>query len=458
MWSAARASSREFVFFAKDEKKDALFAMAFAYEATFVCMSCVLPLVTLLLMIGLAMSLLRTTSVVARVAIASFLIIACVALIVYGTSSWMRWVRCGAPVCSTTPHGFDDRIPPNATVVGGGWSFLLNKTMPRDAPIVFTRHWRGMLPDGRWGAGTSIGELQRALTRQGLTVASHPSILSTTLGGWIFSGAHGQGGSLWTSCFGTVTVRDTHTGLAQRGSIKSFFNDTYSIAAQRRYVVMDVEVKPVTDVWCEKIALRICDVDEMDRFLTEATHLRLLQIGARGTLAILWIPRRQQLTHVDPHLGSQTGLWLQADILSMFQGPRPCDEDWFAWPVEPPENWHSNVRLSDANDFTPRPLPFLESVSLLYINFELFVYVTASPSLLLALCDELSLTFAKMQARCELRYGDSGKLFLDFVHARGESSRRICEAVARILGTRKVFLHKGKAQVDVRPLIVADVR
>ena len=432
--------------------------MTFLYESTFVCMSCVLPLVIFLLLVGLVVCLVRAESVVARVVIASLVVVAVLVLVLCGTPSWLRWLRCGSPLASETPRNPHEQTPPNATVVGGGWSFLLNKGIPRDSPIVFTHHWRGKLPNGRWGAGTSIGELQRTLKRQGLTVASHPSILSTTLGGWIFSGAHGQGGSLWTSCFGTVTVRDSHTGLAHTGPAKTFFNDAHSVATQRRYVITDVEVKAVPDVWCEKIAFRVCGVDDMKRFFTEATHLRMLQIGARGTLALLWVPRQEKLAHVDPHVGSQAGLWLQADILSMFQGARSCDKDWFAWPVEPPENWHSNVRLSDANDFTPRPLPFLESISLRYVNFELFIYMTLSTPLLLALCEELSSTFATMHARCELRYGDSGKLFLDFVHSRNEASHVICQGVARILGNRTVYLHKGKAQVDVSPLVMAQLR
>tara|TARA_Y100000748_G_scaffold274104_1_gene248980 strand:+ start:2312 stop:3616 length:1305 start_codon:yes stop_codon:yes gene_type:complete len=430
------------------------------FQTKFLLWSYVVPVLAVATCILVAVLLSKGKHRASRTFTAVFVLLAIAALVFFGAyASYLRWLRCGSPFSYEAPAQPPSRTPKRVVAIGGGWSFLLDKKSARaeGATVLFTHHWRGELPNGHWGAGTTIGEMQRTLRRRGLTVASHPSILDTTLGGWIFSGAHGTGGSLWTSCFGTVTVRDTHTGRTVTGPPKTFFHDKYSVDTQRRYLILDVEIKPVENVWCEKSVVRICDVDAMAQYLTEPTHLRLLQIGARGTMAVLWTPlKTPTLTHVDPHIGSQSGLWLQSDVLSMLQGPRPCEKEWFAWPVEPAENFHSKVRLSDANDFTPHPLPYLQAVSLAYVNFEIFVYMHMTPSLMWGLCQQLSSTFATLHARCEMRYGDSGKLFLDFVHARGQPLHTtICRSVAQVLGTAEVYLHKGKAQVDVSPLRAA---
>ena len=100
---------------------------------------------------------------------------------------------------------------------------------------------------------------------------------------------------------------------------------------------------------------------------------------------------------------------------------------------------------------------YAQGVTLAYVNFELFVYREMTPSLLWALGVELSALFASTPGRCELRYGTvARKLMLDFGLPSDTAPQTVCEAVARVLGRQTtVFLHKGKHQVDVTPLVLS---
>ena len=72
-----------------------------------------------------------------------------------------------------------------------------------------------------------------------------------------------------------------------------------------------------------------------------------------------------------------------------------------------------------------------------------------------ALCLALSRMFAtRITGRCELRYGASGKLFLDFACLNsGLEPRVIFETIASVLGVDlPIWLHKGKAQVPTVPM------
>ena len=57
-----------------------------------------------------------------------------------------------------------------------------------------------------------------------------------------------------------------------------------------------------------------------------------------------------------------------------------------------------------------------------------------------------------VMGRCELRCG-ANKLLLDFVVARTTAVSLIFERLFRVLGSVKVRLHKGKAQVDTFPFL-----
>lgn len=348
-----------------------------------------------------------------------------------------------------------DKVP---VPVGAGWSFYLNKYV--GGPVVACE-LEGLQPNGRWGAATRIKDIQAALRQKHLTMTSYPSIENGTLGGWIASGSHGSGGSRWKPNFDVIRVKHLPTGKVFDTHYKDIFNDDTSISECRKYLILEVEVHPVDDVWCKKVAFKLSSVADADAYLHDDSYLCMMQIGRRGTMILMWTPLAEEdaerITHVDPHLGSQFGLWLQADVLSILQSSDARAKEWFHFPVEPVANYESKVRLGDANAFTLEPPMLLTPIGLAFINFEVFVLdVRVSADALFKLCNDLSDMFThNVKGRCELR-GGNGKLFLDFVIVRTARVQVVFEQLLQSLGPQKIRLHKGKAQVDTFPYILED--
>lgn len=333
--------------------------------------------------------------------------------------------------------------------VGGAWSFFLNKNRAKN--VLFTHHMKGRYPSGRWGAGTYIKDVQKYLKKENKTLTSHPSIENGTLGGWIASGSHGSGGTLWKSSFGSIRVWNQLTNEIFESDPKQIFNDQVSMQETQQFIILDVEVKPVDDVWTQKYVFKMNSVENAQTFLEKDSYLRMLQIGARGIMGLMWIPPEDDdFSHVDPHFFSQKGLWLQADVMSIFQNSASREKDWFDWPIEPQKNYQSKIKLSDANKFTPEPPLLLTSIGLAFVNFEIYVLDYSIDSIILfslanALCDVFR---DKCQGRCELRCGKT-KVFLDIVVLRGTDPAPLFATVKQELGEGiEIVLHKGKAQVN----------
>ena len=164
------------------------------------------------------------------------------ALVAMGVVAWLfvpwfhPWLRAQPRACVARP-----------VVVGGGWSFFLAKTRAEG----FRRVAAGHIEGDWWHAGTTIREVQRRLISVGRTMASHPSVMSGTLGGWIFSNAHGSGGTLWTPQFDSVRVHDRETGESFVVSPKRLFSAAVPLATQRRYDILAVKVRSVENVVCQ---------------------------------------------------------------------------------------------------------------------------------------------------------------------------------------------------------------
>lgn len=342
--------------------------------------------------------------------------------------------------------------------VGAGWSFYLNKSHV-NGKVLLTHDMAGLQSNGRWGSGTRIKDVQKSLTSSGLTLTSYPSSESGTLGGWIASGSHGSGGTLWKSNFDRITVKDLYTGQTFDAHVKDIFNDRKTIDEQHRYLIMDVEIYPVENVWCKKQAYKINEIADVAFFLKTESYLRMVQVGKRGIMGLLWTPLDvdpDTIDHTDPHFGSQVGLWIQADLLSIVQSSKSRYEDWFEFPVEPKRNFTSKIRLSDANAFTCESPNVATPIGLLFRNFEVFVLeYTITDDVLFKLCNAIADVFTlHVNGRCEVRCGKS-KLFLDFVVLRTDNFTAIFETILSVLGPVEIVLHKGKAQVDTYPFIPA---
>ena len=339
--------------------------------------------------------------------------------------------------------------------IGAGWSFYLNKSM--DTNNIIECPHTGLLENGRWGAATVIKDITTELQRQNLSFPSHPSIENGTLGGWIASGSHGSGGKRWKPNFGNIHVKNLETGEISDVKYKEIFNDDTSIETCRKYLILDVEIKPVEDAWTKKIAFKLLKIEDAEAYLSDDSYLCMMQIGKRGTMILMWVPLSEkddlEITHIDPHFGSQFGLWVQADVLSILQSSDARIKDWFNFPVEPPENYTSKIKLSEANRFTFEPPILLTPIGLAFTNFEVFVYMTISAEQLYKLCNAFSDLFTKdVHGRLELR-GGYKKLFLDFVVLRNTDVKLIFTTLLQLLGPQKIRLHKGKAQVDTFPFV-----
>lgn len=310
---------------------------------------------------------------------------------------------------------------------------------------------KGKYPNGRWGAGTNIKTLQSHLTRNKLTLTSHPSIENGTLGGWIASGSHGSGGTLWKPNFGKITVMDQRTKKIFQASPKTLFHDRTTIAECRNYLILDVEITPSKDVLCKRSAFKVFDESDVTRFLETDTYLRMLQLGARGILALMWTPVDE--SEVESSGMSNWKVWFQSDILSILQSGHARSSEWFSFPIDPPAHFETVQRLSDANKFTPEPLVINAPLGLGFVNFEVFLLdYEMSPSTLLKISNAICDLFThKVLGRCEVRCGKT-KSFFDFVIQRGYDTHLVFECLYNILGDDvEISLHRGKAQVPIIP-------
>ena len=367
-------------------------------------------------------------------------------LLVVWVLAWMCALGGRLRVAAHVLSGARWRRTGKRVVVGGGYSALLRKQALDGRPV--------QMPSGRvdrewWHAGTSIRHVQHRLAREGMTLSGHPSALDTTLGGWIFSNSHGSGGTLWKSSLGRLLVEEQDDqGLALRRfqvrSKKALFGDAARDQDLSRYLIRKVEVLPVPNAVTQRCAFDVHTLQDATRFLTTPSYVRLLMVTAHVATAFLWTPTDATATGGHPLMEWVWPPWL-ATILPGFHLP-------------PRRWWTRRVRLRDVHVFGPSAalpllsLPFL-SFSFLYNNFEVFVSIAVTPTLLLRTVTLLHTAFrdGRLRGRCEVRCG-ARKLFLDFALV-GTPSRAAFEVVADALGSdTRVVLHRGKYQPDTAPL------
>lgn len=346
-----------------------------------------------------------------------------------------------------------DSIPEKAKFckpVGSGWSLFLNKgrydTLCRETLPY------GLLKNGRWGSATRIKDVQQILSKENKTLFSYPSIENGTLGGWIASGSHGSGGTLWKPSIGKVNVFDRETGQSHDVDANTVFSKSKSIKDVERYLIIDVEIIPHEDIWLDKIVSKVSNIADCEKFLNDESCLRMLQIGRRGIMALIWIPSKNDLSHEDPHFFSRYGLYLQSDIFSIIQNSNARQKEWFDFPVEDIDNFKSNTKLSEANKYTPEPSLFTIPFGLLYKNFEIFVFdISLSGEKLYTISNGISdLLTTEFSGRCELRCGKT-ILFLDICLWYTHDHLKCYESIVNIVGKDyKKTLHRGKFQFTIQ--------
>lgn len=315
-------------------------------------------------------------------------------------------------------------------VVGGGWSSFLNKRVCTKEESVI-RSLQGEFGSNVWGAGTSIGKVQSDLKKRGMTLSSHPCISGATLGGWVFTDAHGSGGGECAKSIGIVTVCDTVSGVVSRIEPSLLFGKGKEI--DRRYVILDVCVKPVQNSVCYRRVFDIKSREDVSTFLMETSFLRVIFLDRKSNMCILWTRDRKCSP---PSLSSRIlGLCVPLWLISV--GP-----SLFSW--VPKSAWYIETNVSDSNHFAPDPPYYSGLIARVFTNFELYVYHHPTTSQLFLLCKEIQSIFGKdIQGRCEVRL-EFGVLFLDFSLYGRRVYSSIYDAIQKCIGNVKISLHKGK--------------
>lgn len=306
-------------------------------------------------------------------------------------------------------------------VLGGGWSWVLRRRL-RPANAIVCESGPAPRP-GWWHAGTTIAEVQRALAREGRTLAGHPSILTATLGGWIGSGSHGSGGSLWTPTMGRLVVDE-----GRELPSKAHFGDDM--------VVREVEMLSVPNVLCERRLAYLERVEDVREHLFRTpTHLRAVFVDRYSALCVTWVPAAAGAAARWPEVPA---LWFVTMLPARARrGLRVA-------------RWTRHMTLAQASDFAPSP-PFVLGVAAMrtHTNFEIFVTEPTTPVLVHRVCETYRALFASgaVRGRMELRFGRS-KQFLDFDLVGCARFDAVFDALRAVYGGNVSYtLHKGKAQV-----------
>lgn len=323
--------------------------------------------------------------------------------------------------------------------VGGGWSSYLNKKIFTKKQF-FMRKLSGRYENGNWGAGTTIGTLQAALAKENKTVTSHPSIMGATLGGWIFTNAHGGGGELWKPTIGRVVVYDTHEcKVITINKKEELFNDSKTIEQQRRYIVLEAEIKPVDNVTCFQQAFVINSEEDARRFFSKSTYLRVIFINSSESLCLTWSDNKDAYTNY-------LGYLFPPGIFATKVMPH------FLTCCIPKYVWNKKVSLRYANHSAGFDPPYFTGVfAYLFTNVEVFLIVPLDSARLYSICEKLKVLLKKTGGRCEVRY-EVSKLFLDFSINSQDYSTVFQELYKMFDSTTRVTIHKGKYQVPTFPM------
>jgi len=335
-----------------------------------------------------------------------------------------------AVVCASTPEG--------ALLEGAGWSWHLSHAWT-SRPTVSTRSLRGHATEDDgvewWGAGLTIREVQSELAKRGETLAGHPSLLAATLGGWVATGSHGNGGALWSPAIGRVRTFDLRTRQGRTWPRKppvDFFSDA------GRQLVLSVELLPVPNVVCLREAFDVSTEEDVRRFLAPTTHLRLLFVDSMGSLAFIW----SKVEADDPPAPPRSLLVVPPWLASLLP-PRVSR-------CLPRRRWTRLMTLEEANAFAPDP-PFWSAAFMSCVRNMEFVIdnVALAPPLLLRVAGELRDVFASgaCRGRCELRCGGT-RLYVD-VALFSLDPTPLVAALSRALPNGRFSMHRGKVPVTL---------
>jgi hypothetical protein len=322
--------------------------------------------------------------------------------------------------------------------VGSGWSSYLNKQIWTRKQYSLTS-LKGRYSKGIWGAGTTVAELQSTLKKEGKSVSSHPSVLGATIGSWIFTNSHGNGGELWTSTFGEVTVLDVRArAIRTIKDKKVLFQDQKTIDDQRLYIILDAKVYTVDNALCLQEAFVLRDVGDAARFFDSNTLLRAAFVDAHEALCITWTTTNEMVA------SNTCSMLFPIGIFGTKILPH-CVAQFI-----PKFVWRRTMTLYDANRFVGSDPPYFTGFfAYFYTNVEIFVKTRVDAAIFFDLCGAMKRFFrSQFAGRCEVRY-ENGKLCLDFV-LMTTNYRPVFDMIYAFFGRKvRLSIHKGKYQVPI---------
>jgi hypothetical protein len=359
----------------------------------------------------------------AKVALASVMFSACVLYVLVSILS-------DAVESKKPSNCYDMKSSESVVLVGGGWSSFLNRTVVTRE--VSTRDMVGETDKNIWGAGTSIATVQAALKKRGQTLSSHPCIMGATLGGWVFTSAHGSAGSDTPSAIRSVKLYDRIKGTTMRCTYpcQELAPET-CIESQRRYVVLDVEISPVPDEPCHLVVADVVTKEHLHTFVHGRSVNRMIFMDLRNAVSLIWTNKQPERRRtVGP--GTLFPVWL------LSTGPRH-----FTWIRS--SDWSRSSTLSEANHFAPDPPYFSGLVARLFTNFEAYVRPVPPTQLIWDLMEDIQTLFRREypSARCEIRI-EGCFLFLDFAVMSWTPLDQIVLLLDEKLRAFSVLYHKGK--------------
>ncbi|MGZ0214092.1 MAG: hypothetical protein ACKVI4_16570 [Actinomycetales bacterium] len=339
----------------------------------------------------------------------------------------------------------------NPEIVGAAWGFFLRRRGPV-GPRVYTHRFKGLQPNGRWAAGTTIDAVVRHYEKRGRTFSTHPTMDYISVGAWFAMGNHGNGGNHPLTKGSSGTLKDAH--VLDMDSMIIMTMDYPALrrafdASPRSYCLLSVAFKEdamIDDVWVQKEGVFVDSAHSAERWLAEDAHLRVMFQGAGRAYALgaRWnpVPKRfvpqRGVHHIDPHSCQRWCFYTQMDTCSAACG-------WH----EPITHFDGYTTYADANRWMPPVLPVQELLVVLagYRNYEIIFRLPYALSgvTLWPLVRALIKMHEEIGGRSELRYGKGGPdtpIFLDM------AIRRELDRPFRLLyhqfGVREVALHPGK--------------
>jgi len=336
-------------------------------------------------------------------------------------------------------------------IVGSAWGFFIKRYGP-EGPRIFMHEYKGRDPfTKRWRAGTTIAAVVRELKADGKTFPSHPTQSYISIGSWMGSANHGNGGddNIGSSkCLKNARVLDMETGnvtIMEYPELRRTFDREHE-----RFCILDLEFQNLVDNDnLQKKGIIIDSVKSADEWLSNGAVLRVCFQGAARSYAIgvRWTRAPSGLKTDHPHLCSRACMYAQADICSVKFGLH-----------EPIRRWVGIMKHSDANRWMPIVLQ-IEAVFVVisgYRNFELFFRLPfpLTGFTLHSLIQSMIELHSEIGGRSEIRYGKPSPdtpVFLDCVFR--DSFHRVFEMLRKEFGVLECALHPGKySDLDTTPI------